>query len=77
MHFRLVRGPYLHVVEQFVLHEGPDGTELEYAGELGTDLLGAGPGVGRAVARTWEATVESSLEAVKAEAERWTGASKP
>ena len=70
VHFRLVRGPVPYVVEQFVLHEIPEGTELEYTGELGTDLWGLGSLWGAAVARTWEATVESSLTGVRAEAER-------
>lgn len=70
VHFRLVRGPVPHVVERFELRESPDGTELEYAGELGTDLWALGSLWGAAVARTWEATVERSLADVKAEAER-------
>ncbi len=73
VHFRLVRGPVPHVVEQFVLRETEDGTELEYSGELGTDLWAAGALWGAAVARTWVATVESSLASVKAEAERRAG----
>lgn len=73
VHFRLVRGPVPHVVEQFVLHETSDGTELEYAGELGTDLWAIGSWWGAAVARKWVETVESSLSEVKAEAERRTG----
>jgi len=59
-----------HVVEHFVLRETEDGTELEYGGELGTDLWALGALWGAAVARTWEATVRDSLETVKAEAER-------
>jgi hypothetical protein len=70
VHFRLVRGPVPHVVETFVLRELGDETELEYAGELGTDLWGIGRLWGAAVARKWEATVAESLEAVRAEAER-------
>jgi hypothetical protein len=70
VHFRLVRGPAPHVVEQFVLRETADGTELEYVGELGTDLWALGRWWGTLVARRWEAAVESSLEAVKVEAER-------
>jgi hypothetical protein len=70
VHFRLVRGPVPHVVEQFVLHETEDGTELEYVGELGTDLWALGSIWGAAVARTWEATVRESLDGVKDEAER-------
>ena len=70
VHFRLVRGPVPHAVEQFVLHETADGTELEYAGELGTDLWALGSWWGAAVARTWEATVRASLDDVRTEAER-------
>jgi hypothetical protein len=70
VHFRLVRGPVPHVIEQFVLNETDDGTSLEYGGELGTDLWALGSLWGAAVARTWEATVRASLEQVKVEAER-------
>ncbi len=70
VHFRLVRGPVPHVLETFELHEVDGGTELVYSGELGTDLWGLGELWGAAVARTWEATVAASLEAVRAEAER-------
>jgi Polyketide cyclase / dehydrase and lipid transport len=73
VHFRLVRGPVPHVVEQFELHETAEGTVLEYTGELGTDLWVLGSWWGAAVARTWEATVESSLRTVAAEAERRSG----
>jgi hypothetical protein len=70
VHFRLVRGPVPYVVEQFELRETAGGTELEYGGELGTDLWALGRLWGVAVARVWVATVESSLRAVKLEAER-------
>lgn len=70
VHFRLVRGPVPHVAEEFVLSESDGATELEYTGELGTDLWGLGSLWGAAVARTWEATVGASLSAVKVEAER-------
>jgi hypothetical protein len=70
VHFRLVRGPVPHVVETFSLRELGDETELEYTGELGTDLWGIGRLWGVAVARKWEATVAESLAAVRAEAER-------
>ncbi len=70
VHFRLVRGPVPHVVEQFLLRETESGTELAYSGELGTDLWLAGELWGAAVARTWEATVRESLESVRIEAER-------
>ena len=68
--FRLVRGPVPYVVERFELGEAEGSTELAYAGELGTDLWALGRWWGNAVARRWEATVQSSLGAIKAEAER-------
>lgn len=70
IHFRLVRGPVPHVVEQFLLRETAEGTELEYRGELGADLWALGRWWGDAVARRWEAAVRASFEAVKLEAER-------
>jgi len=71
--FRLVRGPVPHVVESFALREVDDRTELEYTGELGTDLWAAGRLWGELVARRWEAAVEGSLAGIKAEAERRAG----
>jgi hypothetical protein len=71
--FRLVRGPVPHVLETFELREVGDVTELEYSGELGTDFWLAGALWGAAVARTWEATVASSLDRIRAEAERRAG----
>ncbi|MCA1698188.1 MAG: hypothetical protein LC790_04500, partial [Actinobacteria bacterium] len=68
--FRLVRGPVPYVVESFDLRESEDGTDLEYGGELATDLWALGQWWGDIVARKWEAAVRSSLDAVKAEAER-------
>lgn len=70
VHFRLVRGPVPHVSETFELVETSDGTALAYAGELGTDLWALGRWWGDRVASRWEAAVESSFAAVKAEAER-------
>lgn len=70
VHFRLVRGPVPHVLETFELREVDSGTELVYAGELGTDLWSIGALWGAAVARTWEDTVATSLERIRAEAER-------
>ena len=70
VHFRLVRGPVPYVVETFELRETDEGTRLEYAGELGTDLWSVGRLWGATTARIWEATVQTSLEAVAAEAER-------
>jgi hypothetical protein len=72
--FRLVRGPVPHVVEEFVLTGDEHSTRLEYRGELGTDLWWLGAWWGRLVARAWERTVASSLDAVKTEAERRHGA---
>ncbi len=71
--FRLVRGPVPHVVESFRLLEQGDGTLLTYDGELGTDLWGLGRRWGDVVAAKWEAVVEASFAAVKAEAERRAG----
>jgi hypothetical protein len=68
--FRLTRGPVPHVVEQFVLTPGRNGTRLDYTGELGTDLWAAGARWGDAVAGPWQRTVETTFAAVKAEAER-------
>jgi hypothetical protein len=68
--FRLVRGPVPHVAEQFLLREAEAGTELEYSGELGTDLWALGRWWGERVASRWEAAVRGSLDAVKGEAER-------
>jgi len=73
VHFRLLRGPVPHVVESFQLRETEAGTELEYTGELGTDLWALGQWWGDIVARRWEATVRESLDAVKVEAERRAG----
>jgi hypothetical protein len=68
--FRLVRGPVPYVVESFALREVEGRTELEYTGELGTDLWALGRRWGEVVSRRWEAAVEDSLAAVKSEAER-------
>ena len=68
--FRLVRGPVPHVAERFELRDVDGRTELEYSGELGMDLWALGRWWADAVARKWNETVESSLRAVRAEAER-------
>jgi hypothetical protein len=70
IHFRLVRGPVPHVVESFLLSEDGTETELEYTGELGTDLWALGRWWGERVGPRWEAAVRGSLAAIKAEAER-------
>lgn len=68
--FRLVRGPEPYVVEHFLLRERDGATELEYGGELGTDLWAVGATWGNLVARAWESAVRSSLETIRVEAER-------
>ena len=70
--FRLLRGPVPHVVERFTLDEDNGTTRLEYSGELGTDFWGAGRWWGDQVARKWEATVSTSLDRIRVEAERRT-----
>lgn len=75
--FRLVRGPVPHVVEQFLLRGTAAGTDLEYVGELGTDLWSVGRWWGERVARRWETTVATSLAAVQAEAERRAAGGRP
>ena len=70
VHFRLARGPVPSVVEEFRLREVDGGTELEYRGELATDLWLLGRLWGAAVARAWEATVRTSLDAIATEAGR-------
>lgn len=67
--FRLLRGPVPHVVERFTLAQRDGGTDLEYAGELGTDLWWLGGVWGGMVAKQWERAVESSLQHIAASAE--------
>ena len=71
--FRLVRGPVPHVVETFELRDTGGGTELDYRGELGTDLWWLGEWWGERVAGPWERTVADSLAGIRAEAERRAG----
>jgi hypothetical protein len=73
--FRLLRGPVPHVRETFELRATQLGTELEYSGEIGTDLWALGRWWGRAVSGHWERTVEKSLTAIRVEAERRAGRS--
>jgi hypothetical protein len=68
--FRLLRGPVPHVVERFTLTEDAGATRLTYEGELGADFWAAGRWWGEQVAKRWEATVRSSLDRIKSEAER-------
>jgi hypothetical protein len=68
--FRLVKGPVPHVVERYELRASDAGTAFEYRGELGTDLWALGAAWGAVVARSWERTVATSLDSIRAEAER-------
>lgn len=68
--FRLVRGPVPSVEETFDLAPDHGGTVFRYTGSLATDLWGAGQWWGDRVAAVWERTVEQSMEAISAEAER-------
>jgi hypothetical protein len=75
--FRLLRGPVPHVLETFELRASEAGTELEYRGELGTDLWTLGRWWGDRVATRWEQAVAHSLEAVRVEAERTASRAGP
>jgi hypothetical protein len=68
--FRLVKGPVPHVLERYELRPSELGTALEYRGELGTDLWALGAAWGALVAPSWERTVATSLDGIRAEAER-------
>jgi hypothetical protein len=68
--FRLVKGPVPHVLEHYELRPSDSGTAFEYRGELGTDLWALGTAWGALVAPSWERTVATSLEGIRAEAER-------
>jgi hypothetical protein len=68
--FRLVRGPVPHVLERYELRPSDIGTAFEYRGELGTDLWALGAAWAAVIAPSWEQTVATSLEDVRAEAER-------
>jgi Polyketide cyclase / dehydrase and lipid transport len=70
VHFRLVRGPVPHVVEEFTLTELGSGTRLEYRGEMAADLWRVGQRWAGLVARRWEHVVAASFASIKAEAER-------
>jgi uncharacterized protein YndB with AHSA1/START domain len=68
--FRLARGPVPHVTETFELLPTVAGTLLEYTGEMGTDFGAVGALWARVVARTWQRTVQQSLDGIREEAER-------
>lgn len=69
--FRLLRGPVPFVTERFRLRDADAGaaTELEYGGELGTDLWRLGAWWGDLVARYWERAVAGALASLKRSAE--------
>lgn len=69
--FRLLRGPVPFVSERFRLFDADGGaaTELEYAGELGTDLWWLGERWGDLVAGYWERAVAGALASLKRSAE--------
>jgi hypothetical protein len=75
--FRLVKGPVPHVVERYELQPRDGGTAFDYHGELGTDLWTLGAWWGDRVAPSWERTVASTLEGVRAEAERRASRQRP
>jgi hypothetical protein len=68
--FRLVKGPVQYVVERYDLRADETGTAFQYSGELGTDLWALGSWWAGVVAPSWERTVATSLDAIRAEAER-------
>jgi hypothetical protein len=74
--FRLLRGPVPHVTETFTLDEHAGSTRLIYSGEMGTDFWAPGAWWGAVVARTWVATVATSLDRIRVEAERKAAAAR-
>ena len=74
--FRLLRGPVPHLTETFELRGPDDGTELEYRGEIGTDLWALGSWWAALVAAPWERAVAQTLSSIRTEAERRAGGHK-
>lgn len=70
--FRLLRGPVPVVMERFALRglEGGRTTELEYSGEMATDLWALGERWGDLVARYWERAVADALASLRSAAAR-------
>jgi hypothetical protein len=68
--FCLLRGPVPHVVERYELRPEIEGTELEYAGEIGADLWRLGQWWAGRVAGPWQHAVTRSLENIRSEAEQ-------
>jgi hypothetical protein len=68
--FRHLAGPVPHAVEEFVLEEIGEGTELRYAGEVGIDFFVLGRIAGRYWVRPqWEGVVREHLEDLRARSE--------
>jgi hypothetical protein len=64
--FRHLRGPVPHAVESFELFDEPDGTRLEYHGEVGLDWWFVGRWAARWwVVPAWDRVVASSLDTSK------------
>src|SRR5688500_6107903 len=68
--FRLLKGPVPHVLERYELRPSGTGTAFEYRSELGTDLWALGAWWAAIVAPSWERAVASSLDDIRAEAQR-------
>ena len=69
--FRHLRGPVPHAVEEFMLQQDGNGTELQYRGELGIDFWLFGRLAARFfVVPAWEEAVRGSLEHIKSQAEQ-------
>lgn len=69
--FRHLTGPVPHAVEEFVLEETGDGTELRYGGELGIDFFILGRIAGRYWVRPqWERVVRDHLEDLRQRAQQ-------
>lgn len=68
--FRHLVGPVPHAIEEFVLEQAGEQTELRYSGELGIDFFALGRIAGRHWVRPqWERTVREHLEDLKQRAE--------
>lgn len=74
--FRLVRGPVPHLTEVFELRGSGNECELEYRGELGTDLWRPGRWWGEQVRTPWERVLAESMVSITDEAERRAGVAR-
>jgi hypothetical protein len=69
--FRHLTGPVPHAIEEFVLEEAGDETDLSYGGEVGIDFFFLGRLAGRYWVRPqWERSVRDHLEDLKHRAEQ-------